>query len=122
MVVHGEDGMDEITTTGGSRVAEWVDGRVRQYTLHPEEFGIPVATVDALRGGTAEENARIILEMFEGRKGAKRDIVLLNAGAALHAAGSADTIDKGIELAGQVIDEGKAMEKLQAMIRHSNRQ
>ena len=122
LVVHGEDGMDEITTTGSSHVAEWHDGRVRQYTVHPEDFGIPVGTIDEIRGGNAEENARIILELFEGKKGGKRDIVLLNAGAALHAAGSADTIEKGIELARQAIDDGKAMEKLQAMIRHSNRQ
>ena len=122
LVVHGEDGMDEITTTGSSHVAEWQDGRVRQYTVHPEDFGIPVGTIDEIRGGNAEENARIILELFEGKKGGKRDIVLLNAGAALHAAGSADTIEKGIELARQAIDDGKAMERLQAMIRHSNRQ
>jgi anthranilate phosphoribosyltransferase len=122
LVVHGEDGMDEITTTGRSHVADWQDGRVRQYTVHPEDFGIPVGTTDEIRGGNAEENARIILELFEGRKGGKRDIVLLNAGAALHAAGSADTIEKGIELARKAIDDGKAMEKLQAMVRHSNRQ
>ncbi len=122
LVVHGEDGMDEITTTGSSHVAEWHEGRVRQYTVHPEDFGIPVGTIDDIRGGNAEENARIILELFEGKKGGKRDIVLLNAGAALHAAGSADTIEKGVELARQALDDGKAMEKLQAMIRHSNRQ
>ena len=122
LVVHGEDGMDEITTTGSSHVAEWHEGRVRQYTVHPEDFGIPVGTIDDIRGGNAEENARIILELFEGKKGGKRDIVLLNAGAALHVAGSADTIEKGVELARQAIDDGKAMEKLQAMIRHSNRQ
>ena len=90
--------------------------------MHPEDFGIPVSTTDELRGGSAEENARIVLDLLEGKKGGKRDIVLLNAGAALHAAGSADTIEKGIELARRAIDEGKAMERLQAMIRHSNRQ
>ena len=106
MVVHGEDGMDEITTTGSSHIAEWANGGVRQYTVHPEDFGIPVSTVDKLLGGDAEENARIILELLEGKKGSKRDIVLLNAGAALHAAGSADTIEQGIELARQAIDDG----------------
>ncbi len=122
LVVHGEDGMDEITTTGSTHVAEWQEGRVRQYTVHPEDFGIPVGTMEEIRGGNAEENARFILELFEGKKGGKRDIVLLNAGAALHAAGSADTIEKGIELARQAIDDGKAMERLRATIRHSNRQ
>lgn len=122
LVVHGEDGMDEITTTGSSHVAEWQDGRVRQYTVHPEDFGIPVGTIDEIRGGNAEENAHIILELFRGKKGGKRDIVLLNAGAALFAAGSAHTIETGIEIARQAIDDGKALEKLQVVIRHSNRQ
>jgi anthranilate phosphoribosyltransferase len=121
MVVHGEDGMDEITTTGVSHVAEWVDGEVRQYTVHPEDFGIPVGTLEELRGGDAKENARIILELFDGRKGGRQDIVLLNAGAALYAAGRADSIQEGIELARQTIDNGGAMDKLQALIRHSNR-
>ncbi len=119
MVVHGEDGMDEITTTGRSHIAEWVDGEVRRYSVHPEDFGIPVGKIDELRGGNAEENARILLEILRGKKGGKRDIVLLNAGAALHTAGTAATIEGGIELAGKSIDDGKAMGKLQAMIRHS---
>jgi anthranilate phosphoribosyltransferase len=122
MVVHGEDGMDEITTTGSSHIAEWVDGEVRQYTVHPDDFGIPVSTVDDLLGGDPGENARIILDLFEGKKDSKRDIVLLNAGAALYAAGSAATIQQGIELAGKALDEGRAMDRLQALIRHSNRQ
>ena len=121
MVVHGEDGMDEITTTGASHVAEWVDGEVCEYTVHPEDFGIPVGTLDELRGGDAKENARIILELLDGKKGGKQDIVLLNAGAALHAAGRADSIREGIELARQTIENGGAMDKLQALIRHSNR-
>ncbi len=121
LVVHGEDGMDEITTTGRTEIAEWADGDVRRYTVHPEDFGMPVSTAEELRGGGAEENARILLDLFEGRRGAKRDIVLLNAGAALYAAGAADTIAEGVALAGQAIDEGKAMEKLRATVRHSNR-
>jgi anthranilate phosphoribosyltransferase len=121
MVVHGEDGMDEITTTGRSHVAEWADGEVREYMVHPEDFGIPVTTLDELRGGDAKENARIILEIFEGKKGGKRDIVLLNAGAALHAAGAVESIQEGIELARQTIDNGRAKDKLQGLIRQSNR-
>jgi anthranilate phosphoribosyltransferase len=122
MVVHGEDGMDEITTTGSSHIAEWVGGQVRQYTVHPGDFGIPVSTADELLGGNANENARMILDLFEGKKDGRRDIVLLNAGAALHAAGSSGTIGEGIELARQVIDDGRAMDKLQALIGYSNRQ
>jgi anthranilate phosphoribosyltransferase len=121
MVVYGEDGMDEITTTGKSHVAEWVDGEVREYTVHPEDFGIPVSTLDELRGGDAKENARIILELFDGKEGSKRDIVLLNAGAALHAAGAAESIREGIGLARQAIDNGRARDKLQVLIRQSNR-
>jgi anthranilate phosphoribosyltransferase len=121
MVVHGEDGMDEITTTGSTHLAEWVEGELKEYTLHPEGFDIPAGRVEDLRGGNANENARIILDLFEGKKSGKRDIVLLNAGAALHAAGAAGTIREGIELAGQAIDNGRAMERLQALIRYSNR-
>jgi anthranilate phosphoribosyltransferase len=121
MVVHGEDGMDEITTTGRSHIAEWSGGQVRMYTVHPEDFGIPRSRAEELLGGSADENARVILDLFAGRKGPKRDIVLLNAGAALFAAGAADTIDTGIELARQAIDQGKAMDKLRAVIRHSPR-
>ena len=114
--------MDEITTTGASHVAEWVGGEVKQYTVHPEDFGIPVSTLDELLGADAKGNARLLLDLFEGKKGSKQDIVLLNAGAVLHAAGAADTIAQGIELARQSIDQGKAMEKLQALIRFSNRE
>jgi anthranilate phosphoribosyltransferase len=121
MVVCGEDGMDEITTTGKSYVAEWVDGKVREYTVHPKDFGIPVSALDELRGGDAKENARIILELLDGKEGSKRDIVLLNAGAALHAAGAGESIQEGIELARQSIDNGAAANKLQAVIRHSDR-
>ena len=121
MVVHGQDGMDEITTTGTSHVAEWVNGKVKQYTVHPAEFGLPVCAPEALMGADAKENARILIDILEGEGGSKQDIVLLNAGAALHAAGAADTIQKGIDLARQSIESGTAMEKLQALIRHSNR-
>jgi len=121
MVVYGEDGMDEITTTGRSHVAEWVDGEVREYTVHPHDFGIPVSTLDELRGGDARENARLILELLDGKEGSRKDIVLLNAGAALHAAGAAESILEGVELARQSIDNGRARDKLQALIRQSNR-
>jgi len=116
MVVHGEDGMDEITTTGGTAVSEWAEGAVRSHTIHPEDFGIPVSRIDDLLGSTAEENARITQDLLEGKKGPKRDIVLLNAGAALYVAGAAATIPEGIELARRSIDQGKAGEKLNLLI------
>ena len=121
MVVHGEDGMDEITTTGSTHIAEWIDGEVLTYTIHPGDFGIPVGTLDDLRGGDAEQNARILLDLLEGSRGGRQDIVLLNAGAALKTAGAAGTIHEGIGLARRSIENGKAMEKLRAVIRYSNR-
>lgn len=116
MVVHGEDGMDEITITGRTAVSEWTEGAVRSYTIHPSDFDIPVGRIDELLGSTAGENARIIREILEGRQGPKRDIVLLNAGSALYVAGAAATISQGIELAGRSIDQGKAKEKLYELI------
>ena len=122
MVVHGEDGMDEITTTGKTAISEWIDGGVRSYTIHPDDFQLPVSTIDDLRGSSAQENAGIIREILQGKPGPKRDMVLLNAGAALYAAGSSPTISQGIERAGQAIDEGKAMSKLQALIDYTGQQ
>ncbi len=121
MVVHGTDGMDEITTTGETWVAEWREGRIHRYTLHPRRFGLSVARLDDLRGGDAAENARILLDVLAGRGGPRREIVLLNAGAALYTAGVASTIEEGIELARASIDEGRAMASLEALVRLSNR-
>lgn len=122
LVVHGDDGMDEISTTGTTTVCEWTKGELKPYTLHPEDFGLPVSRLEKLTGSTAEENARIILDLLQGKPGPKRDIVLLNTGAALYVSGAVSTISQGIEKAGQSIDQGKAMEKLQALIHYSNQQ
>ncbi len=120
LVVHGEDGTDEITTTGRSYISEWIEGDIHQYTIHPEDFGLPTSRLEDLRGSTAQENARIILDLLQGEKSPKRDIVLLNAGAALYATGTATTIAQGIKKAEEAINNGKAQEKLQALIQYSS--
>ena len=90
LVVHGSDGLDEITITGPTRVAELRDGQVHTYEVTPEEFGLQRATLDEISGGDATRNASLIREVLEGKKSARRDVVLLNAAAALVAAGRAD--------------------------------
>ena len=120
MVVHGEDGLDEITLTGATYVAELKDGEVREYKIEPEEFGFRRCLLSEIRGGTSGYNAEIIREVLSGGEGVKTDVVLLNAGSAIYVAGKAGSIKEGIELARQTIKSGKAMEKLEALIKMSN--
>ncbi len=115
LVVHGQDGMDEITLCAPTRVSEMMDGRVRTYTLSPEDLGFRRAPLEALRGGTPEENAKISVSVLQGEKGPRRDIVLLNAGAALVAAGVAGTVADGVARAVESIDGGRAYAKLEAL-------
>jgi anthranilate phosphoribosyltransferase len=116
LVVHGSDGLDEITITGTTRVGEVRDGTVHTYEVTPEEFGLQRAPLDAIAGGDAAFNASLIRDVLAGKKSAHRDVVLLNAGAALVAAGRADHLRDSIPLAALAIDSGKAMEKLQALM------
>ena len=120
MVVHGEDGMDEITTTGKTHVCELADGRLRSYEILPEDFGLPRARMEDLRGAGADENARLLLEVLEGRPGPRRDMVLLNAGAALYTAGTANDIPEGIRQAAASIDTGSAASRLRGLIDFSH--
>jgi len=120
MVVHGLDGLDEITITGPTRVAEVREGSVRTYEVTPEEFGIERAPIEDISGGDAAANAAIIREILSGRKSPKRDVVLLNAAAALVAAGRADHVAEALPLAARSIDSGAAAEKLEAMVRFTN--
>jgi len=113
-VVHG-DGMDEITTTGETLVAELSTGKLQRYTLAPEKFGISRAARDDLAGGDAAHNARILLDVLEGERGAARDIVLLNAGAAICLGGRAPELRAGIASARVSIDSGAALAKLHAL-------
>jgi len=114
-VVHGEDGLDEITTTTRTRLSECVNGTVRNYSIEPEDFGIPRAGVDELRGGDPKDNAKICLTILRGERGPKRDIVLLNAGAAIAVAGLAAGIEEGTRLATESLDSGAALDKLEKL-------
>ncbi len=117
LVVHGEDGLDEITISGPTRVAEVRGGAVRAYLVAPEEFGIPRAKLEEISGGDAQANAGIIREILAGEKSARRDVVVLNAAAALVAAGRADKIADGIPLAQKSVDSGAARAKLETLVR-----
>ena len=115
LVVHGSDGLDEITITGPTRVAEVRDGQVRSYEVTPEEFGLSRAPIQAISGGNAAENAAIIRAVLSGRRSACRDVVLLNAAAALVTSGSAHHLPEAMPLAESSIDSGSARAKLEAL-------
>ncbi len=115
MIVHGEDGLDEITITGKTHVSESKNGDIRNYMISPEDFGLKSATLQDIKGGTPEENAQIAKEILYGKEGAAMDIVLLNAGAVIYVAGKADSIQNGIEQARESILSGAAMRKLEAL-------
>jgi anthranilate phosphoribosyltransferase len=115
MVVHGA-GLDEITTTGETTVCELGEGNIRSYSLDCRTFGIAPASHSDLRGGDVKENARIIREILAGEKGACRDIVLMNAGAAIYIGGQARDLHEGIALAGSSIDSGSAGARLDALV------
>jgi len=120
LVVHGEDGLDEITTTAQTYVAEMDRGNFREYRLHPQDFGIRTASPADLTGRDVADNARIAREVLEGKSGPCRDIVLLNAGCAIYAADKARTIAEGIRLAADSVDSGRAMQKLEDLRKFSH--
>jgi anthranilate phosphoribosyltransferase len=120
LVVHGLDGLDEITITGPTRIAEVREGTVRTYEVTPEEFGMRRGTLDDISGGDAAANAAIIAEILGGKKSARRDVVLLNAAAALVAAGRADHLADALPLAEKSIDSGAADDKLRALVQFTN--
>jgi len=115
-VVHGSDGLDEITTTGPSFVASLKEGAVTTFEIHPEEAGLALAKPEDIRGGMPEENAQALRDVLDGAKNAYRDIVLLNAAAALIIAGKVTTIAGGAALAAEAIDSGRARDKLAALV------
>jgi anthranilate phosphoribosyltransferase len=118
--VHGLDGLDEITITGPTRIAEVRSGTLRTYEVTPEEFGMPRGTLDDISGGDAAANAAIIAEVLAGKKSSRRDVVLLNAAAALVAAGEADHLADALPLASNSIDSGAAARKLQGLVEFTN--
>lgn len=121
MVVYGQDRLDEISMSAPTTVCEIRDGWFRTSMITPEEFGFTRCTKEDMKGGTPEENAEITLSVLNGEKGAKRDAVLLNAGAALYIGEKAESIKEGIILAAEIIDSGKALTTLRRLIEVSNR-
>lgn len=119
-VVHGSDGLDELTLTGPTKVSELKDGAVSTYRVSPGEVGLGQARADALKGGDADSNAAITLSVLKGAEGPARDIVLLNAAAAIVAGGKASDLREGVQAAAEAIDSGRAMAKLEALIEASN--
>ncbi|MFC3070021.1 anthranilate phosphoribosyltransferase [Phenylobacterium soli] len=113
--VHGQ-GMDEVTTTGETQVAEWRNGQVRLFRITPEAVGLPRASLADLTGGPPAENAQALRELLAGAKGPYRDIVLLNAAAAFLVGDKVETLREGVELAGQAIDDGRAAAALQRLV------
>jgi len=115
-VVHGSDGLDEITTSGPTSVAALENGKVRTFEITPEEVGLPRIKPEALKGGDASENAQALLDVLKGKKGAFRDVSIINAAAALVVAGKAKTLKEGAALAAQSIDSGEAEGRLDRLI------
>ena len=120
MVVHGMEGLDEISLCGPTKVAELRGGQVREYIVEPEQFGLKCCRMEDLHGGNAEQSAAIVRGVLQGDKGPARDVVLLNGGAALYVGGSAATIQDGMRLAAESIDSGKASEKLARLVEMTN--
>jgi anthranilate phosphoribosyltransferase len=121
MVVHGQDGLDEISVCAPTNVHEARGGEVRSYTIEPEQFGLQRWGTDAVRGGTVQENVRMAEAVLDGERGPSRDVVLLNAGAALYVAGLAESIADGIGRVGEELDSGRARSKLAEVIATSQR-
>ena len=116
LVVHGNDGLDEITITGPTRVAEVRNGTIRAFEISPEEFGLRSAPISEIQGGDTNANAEIIRRIVDGEKSPRRDVVLLNAAAALVVAGRADSMSEGMPIAAESLDSGAAREKLTRLV------
>lgn len=119
-VVHGHDGLDEISVCAPTRVSELKEGEVKTYNIYPEIFFGAPADPDDLKGGTVSENAAITLEILKGEKGPRRNVVLINTAAVLVAANKASNLQSGIEMAKESIDQGHAMEKLNGLIDYTS--
>ena len=119
-VVHGSDGLDEITTTGTTYVAALENGKVRSFEISPEDAGLPLARPEDLKGGAPEENAKALRDLLEGQTGPYRDVVLFNTAAALMVSEKVTRLKDGVALAAEVIDSGKALAKLETLIKITN--
>jgi len=120
MVVHGQDGLDEITISDGTKVSRYRKEKVETFYVTPEDFGVGRAGVDSLVGGEKEQNAAILLSILKGERGPKRDVVLMNSAAALVVAGKTDAFRDGMLIAADAIDSGVSLRKLQEIIKVSN--
>jgi len=116
LVVHGGDGLDEITISGKTQVCELKGSRIESYTISPEELGLPSAGSDSLKGGSAKENAELLRNILSGASGPQRDVVLMNTAAVLLAGDKVETLRQGVELAQKTIDSGHALSKLEQLI------
>ena len=121
LVVHGLDGLDEITITGPTRIGEVRGEWVRLYEIKPEQFGMAPSPLSSISGGDLQANAQIIREVLEGKKSSRRDVVLMNAAAALVAAGKADSMGDAMPMATRSLDSGAAREKLERLVEFTNR-
>jgi anthranilate phosphoribosyltransferase len=119
LVVHGKDGLDEITITSDTVVSEVKEGKVTDYVISPGDYGISLCSAEDLKGGDARENAGIIVDILNGKKGPKRNIVIINAAAALYVGKAVDSLRDGVKLAEELIDSGTAYEKLAQIINFS---
>jgi anthranilate phosphoribosyltransferase len=120
MVVHGLEGLDEISLCGPTKVAELREGSVKEYTIEPEQFGLKCCRLEELHGGSANQSAEIVRGVLDGKPGPARDVILLNSGAALYVSAIATTIQEGIRQAAESIDLGKARQKLEQLAEMTN--
>ncbi|MBQ6665330.1 MAG: anthranilate phosphoribosyltransferase, partial [Synergistaceae bacterium] len=121
MVVYGQDKLDEISLSSPTSICEIRDGWYKSYVIAPEDFGFERCAKSDLKGGTPSENAEIVREILSGKKGHKRNAVLMNAGASLYIAGKAESMKDGISLAGEIIDSEKALDTLKTFVEVSNK-
>ena len=120
MVVHSEDGLDEFSIANTTYVAELKDNNISTYTIHPRDFGLEEGNLDSIKAENAEQSLALINEAFSGKKGVARDIIALNAGAAIYVSGLVSSFDEGVTQANQILSDGSAQDKLDAYILASN--
>ena len=121
MVVHSEDGLDEFSIANKTYVAELKDNKISTYTVHPHDFGLEEGSLDSIQAENAEQSLALIHEAFSGKQGEARDIIALNAGAAIYVSGLVNSLDEGITKANQILSDGSAQDKLDAYIHASNK-
>ena len=120
MVVHSADGLDELSIADKTFIAELKDGNVTTYSIHPEEFGFSLGNLNDIKADDAESSLSLIKEAFSGQKGTAKDIISLNAGAAIYVSGLTSSLQSGVDRANQVLSNGSAQQKLEDYIKASN--